>query len=516
MHQTRIPSYSAHHPHIDETAALPLQAGLFDTNTPWLVPSSWPDESESGSMPLHNRVMPIKHGRSAELTHDPAREESMRMYFADSFGHWYSVLNAKGNNTHEPHARYNRTLSPQWSVRGYMSDQYRMRCQRTSRLFREHDIDTEWPVYMKRPVHLILPDQNTPASRKELITYASTHQEQDPEDYEPNPDVVQEALAQLEPTVLVRAMKMSERIWDLPDLSDADIQKLVLTGVHLHNFDLKRREKDGSYDPRLHGDLIDTASPMQDLIDQFMTDALPRRIGRNVGLMHKLGVAHHYLHPGNITLMGEVVDLDSPTGHAVLGYGPDATMKERIEDIRALIIDGAGYAFIPLSEDADRERFYTGFFDAYCSARGLDPNSLESLFICDTLDLPSVGILSFLGEEIEQQYLDATYAAVVHLRQNPEMLVTEERDDMIVVGVDSSYETADVLFDQFWEEHNLNALCDRLRETCPKTQFEPADTEGFRLLMQKILKDRYILAISRTLSRDVTAALNYLAQKAQN
>lgn len=404
MHQTRIPSLRAPHPQIDETASIPLQSGLLDTHMPWLAPSSWPDESENGSMPLHNRTMPIKHGRSAELTHDPARETPMRMYFADPFGRWYAVLNTKGNNAHKPNTRHDPNLSPPWSIRGYMSDQYRMRCERTSRLFREHDIDAEWPIHMKRPAYLIVPDQATPATRKELITYASTHQEQDPQYHEPNPEALQAVFAQFEPTVLVRAMKMSERIWDLPNLSTPEMHELVLTAVQMHNFDLTRREKDGSYDPRLHGGPIDASVSTQEQVDQFMLDVLPRRIGRNVGLMHKLGVTHHYLHPGNITLMGEIVDLDSPTGHAVLGYGPDATMKERIGDIRMFFTEGASYAFFPLSEGADRESFYAGFFDAYCRARELGPDSLESHLIQNKLDL-STDLCSFLEKEVVTRFL---------------------------------------------------------------------------------------------------------------
>lgn len=511
MHQARIPAREAPHPHIDETERLPFASGLLDQHVPWYVPVSWPDEKETG-MPLYNRTMPPDHRRSAELTHDPARETAMRVYFTDTYGRWYSVLNAKGNNAHEPNTRYDSSLSPLWAIRGYMSDQYRLRCERTSRLFRENDIDAEWPVHMKRPTHLILPDQHTPASRKELIVYASMHQEQDSQYQEPNPEVVQEAFAQFEPITLVRAMKMSERIWDLPNLSEEEMHALVLTATKLHNFDIKRREKDGSYDPELHGAVIDTSIPTQDQVDQYILDVLPRRIGRNLGLMHKLGVAHHFLHPGNITLMGEIVDLDSPTGHAVLGFGQDATMKERVKDIRAFFAEGGQHVFFPLSDDADRPSFYTNFFDTYCKTRDLTPDAPEALFISNILELPCEAMLSYLGEEIEKQYFETAYKAVVDLHQNPDALVAKDRDDMIVVEVDSSYDTADILFDQFWQENNLDALCDDLNTSCPKTQYEPTDTEGFRTLMRTILKERYALTISRTIAKNVSQALDYLSQ----
>ena len=70
-------------------------------------------------------------------------------------------------------------------------------------------------------------------------------------------------------------------------------------------------------------------------------------IGKNTGIMHGTGLIHMFLHMGNLTLAGEVIDLDSVQPVLKKGKGSGSSYKDqpfynKTEDGYAYIDVGAG------------------------------------------------------------------------------------------------------------------------------------------------------------------------------
>ena len=512
MHQAAIPSLVSPHPHIDETSRLPLAPNLFDTHLPWYVPMSWPDEKEAGTMPLYNRIMPERHGRSADLTHDPNGHERMRIVFGDEFGNWYSALNVKGNNTHEPHARHTPSLHPQWDIRGHMSDKYRMRCERTSRLFRAHDIDTEWPVYMKRPAHHILPDLQEPTTKAHLISYATTHLEPDQRQPEgANAESAASVLGNFEPVVLVRALKMSERLWDVDSLSEADLRSSVLEAIRLHQFDLARRKAHNTYDQQQVGPEIKPTLSEEEQVYIYLNNVLPRRIGRNVGRMHKLGIYHHYLHAGNITLFGEIVDLDSPTGHAAMGSGPDATLQERISDIKSLRMRRATYLPLLLGCDDRVDHFRQEFSDSYCLARGLDPAGIEAAFVADAIGAETDWSRHLTIAQYDRYFTlakDALIYARDHLGDE-QLRISIDEDETMQIEIGDLLDVTELMFEEFWQQSGAATHFQTLGSELGRTSHEPQQIPEFVARVKAKLMNQ----LTTTMSEYATQAMLVLSKR---
>ena len=118
---------------------------------------------------------------------------------------------------------------------------------------------------------------------------------------------------------------------------------------------------------------------------QYFSEILPKLIGLNLARMHGIktedssepaGLAHHFLHLGNVTALGGIVDLDSVKGRALdlddepPGYAAIARDLVFIlddEDLKGFA-KGPGHLFV-----SDPEQFMTSFannlFDTYMRIR---------------------------------------------------------------------------------------------------------------------------------------------------
>lgn len=139
-----------------------------------------------------------------------------------------------------------------------------------------------------------------------------------------------------------------------------------------------------------------------DFIESYMQDVLPRIMGANLAKMHAAGLWHKYLHPGNWSLAGEIMDLDSVKGEA-LGDEP-INVFNLVYDIHHTLdtleeID-------PYTDD--KHNSLVAFAEAYA-------NTAEKLFT-DPLALA---------------YIEVVRLQVGNLRieKNPEKLLLDRDDD---------------------------------------------------------------------------------------
>lgn len=96
--------------------------------------------------------------------------------------------------------------------------------------------------------------------------------------------------------------------------------------------------------------------------------------------------------------------------------------------------------------------------------------------------------------------------------RHPDSLKAEDEGDNIRISVDDSYQTADELFDQFWQECRLDAWCDNQNAARIKGPYEPIDNEGFRKLIYKALHKIHNETISRVVARSISQALTCMSQ----
>ncbi|MFZ6015293.1 MAG: hypothetical protein ACOYUZ_02960 [Patescibacteria group bacterium] len=128
-----------------------------------------------------------------------------------------------------------------------------------------------------------------------------------------------------QPVIEVRCMRSVLRLRDLKDAPQEAVIGLVREAVRSLNIEMQYL---GS-DRRFNAETPEGRKEWMEFVAYW--------IGRNVGIMHNQGLVHLFLHMGNLTLAGEVVDLDSvePVLRRGRGEGRDCKDQpfyERMED----------------------------------------------------------------------------------------------------------------------------------------------------------------------------------------
>jgi len=101
------------------------------------------------------------------------------------------------------------------------------------------------------------------------------------------------------PAIEVRCMRSVLRMRDLKDAPDVARLELIGEAIKSLNIEMQYLGKEKRFN-------IETSEGKRDWLE-FIT----YWIGKNTGIIHSEGLAHMFLHMGNLTLAGEVVDLDS-------------------------------------------------------------------------------------------------------------------------------------------------------------------------------------------------------------
>lgn len=137
------------------------------------------------------------------------------------------------------------------------------------------------------------------------------------------------------PVIEVRCMRSVLRLRDLKDASDSDKMELIKEAIKSLNIEMQYLGEEIRFD-------AETLEGRKKWLE-FVTFW----IGKNTGIMHGTGLIHMFLHMGNLTLAGEVIDLDSVQPVLKKGKGSGSSYKDqpfynKTEDGYAYIDVGAG------------------------------------------------------------------------------------------------------------------------------------------------------------------------------
>ncbi len=115
--------------------------------------------------------------------------------------------------------------------------------------------------------------------------------------------MARDVVENFDPVIGIRCMRSVFRIRDLRDAANPEQARIMLEEA-CANLNHEAR-------------LLGTDAPVMNPHEQEDREAYVRHIvysfAKNAGIMHREGLAHFYLHMGNLSLAGEVVDLDSVT-----------------------------------------------------------------------------------------------------------------------------------------------------------------------------------------------------------
>lgn len=356
--------------HVD-LRGVPYQDRMFMNGIPLLVPqeTSWPDLEDHEGLFEPIRPSPY-HERSFDLRMSTDADE--HPFFTDEFGHWYSAISAKGITMEDPRLRYNPSTG--FSVNGLLEASELPRTLAASKAFREAGIDTERILYAGVLRGYVTPDDLAGTDLEGLRAYTlSTY---DALDYKParRPNVV---IPEGEYMVMVRATKINERIADLDPqfLEESEYVDALDRAIYLHNMDVALKEGKVSKDEELR--TIDPENSNR--YDDYLNYVLPTRMARNIAKMHDLGVSHDNLHCGNVTLLGEIVDIDTPSGPAIDPSDPPASLEAKMTDLDVLMRQSGIHTSFHMYGDLDK--FKSTFYSEYMKQRDIDPKSIEASIV---------------------------------------------------------------------------------------------------------------------------------------
>lgn len=282
------------------------------------------------------------HGRSVI---DTQNRVFTRELYADSFGNALGAYSIKGAGSTPLTAKPSSLEPTGVRVDGLFDSDLFTRCRAASQVLRSAGVMSEVPIMTARPRHYHDGDQERDLRHIQHVAYSRglvewgampgggklalmpgrkeriTHREA----FE-----MGDALTTFKPGVMYRAMATNTRIFDLVAFEDKGVKQAEL------EFAIIARQANNLGDLTVK-DEIDALDPERPF-DQatYAHVLLPNIVGEYVARMHNAGVAHRYLHPGNITLAGEIVDLDSVVG-ASLGLGDEEPTPDQLaEDYRSL------------------------------------------------------------------------------------------------------------------------------------------------------------------------------------
>lgn len=307
----------------DDTKTLPFSDQFLSQGIPVLIKK--PTDTDKLNEKWRPAAIELKrpsmhHNRSFVLSVPSPEEKStmkpVQVIFADPLGNWYAEVNAKGNVLTNPHGRVTVTdMNPHGTIDawGLYNKELLPRAIHASQVFREHGIDAEYIFLAEEMRQFLHPQKDETTTLKHIRAFAKRKAVSYGLD-QITPQA-REAFDDIEFVSLLRGVKTSYRLNDIAYVmrtsSADDIRSFFTHLISLQTFDAQRRIKRNDADPDVHISL----KPHE--LERYLTEILPKRIALNIARMHNAGIVHRFLHIGNVSLLGEIMDLDSPVGKTI-------------------------------------------------------------------------------------------------------------------------------------------------------------------------------------------------------
>ncbi len=357
---------------VDQAA---VEAGIIkNTQTVPLLP---PELGESIAPFVRTSIL---HGRSME---DPGALVLRRIELHDAScpeEDIYLSFSIKGADARLPYAASYRIEPSGVRVNGLMDASTAPRIFKISEHLRQAGVLTEWPIYFARPKKFPLEDREVDlrgfrhAIAKRYMNGMGERRVLKSESAYIPPTIgevgfVLQALEKMEFGVLYRAMMSNFRIAEIggvhQELVGAFIEKAI-RGLQ------KRNPQWMSVGSELQA--LDAASAADQ--QRYLIDIFPKLFGENVARLHNADCQHGYLHSGNITLAGEIVDLDSVFSKTLWPDDPDEfNQKDIFHDLSTAMHSLAALtdfeAFDPEPNNGSFEQVLRNFFLSYFAERYL-------------------------------------------------------------------------------------------------------------------------------------------------
>jgi hypothetical protein len=302
-----------------DASGVPTPESFADGRVPLVV-----DHSDSGDDAPLRHISDI-HGRSYLLEDTPPEDRP----WLDKHGNPYQAITTKGNNLTRHLLIRSGTAPSGFLPYGLQEGDALRRVIRASRVMCEAGIDTERPIGIYQPHQLAYEGELVDVpDYKRFVIEGMVKRIKSGEDTQgftlEEVGAAADAMDQMDFFVTLRAMSTAARIGDLVVAETQPLGNITTTGLNYDSLGQVFRDYNayGSARGALLRDLgLAQALPAevnsetdQEAIEHYFGEVLPKLMARNMGLLHSLGLMHHFPHTNNFTGLGGIVDLDSVRG----------------------------------------------------------------------------------------------------------------------------------------------------------------------------------------------------------
>ena len=357
----------------------------------------------------------------------------------DEFGHNYEAVSMKGIDTSRAAAQIYSVEPNGIRVLGCMDASTYSRCSQASRIMREAGILTEFPFYYARPKLFI--DPFHPEIRTTLRSFkrdlydnyvteqieqnrrcTSSYNDAGNIKYKRGAKLddayfVGDALDEMQFGVMYRGMLSNLRLNELFYIGDSE------TIEHHINLAIRALQKRKPTNFECWNDIEGLNPDLQ--VDRrfYLISTLPKLMAENLARFHEIGGYHKYLHAGNWTLCGEIVDLDS-VRHAFieeedLKY---TTLANAFNDFMwtvSSIADSLQDVGTPEGNISQAVKLFT---DNYCKARNFEGRQAE---IPELLSEMVVGQFTFVDTHCLPKFVTLPVDFVTDLQERAGFYLSE-------------------------------------------------------------------------------------------
>lgn len=312
----------------------------------------------------------------------------------DEFGGEYPDLTIKGACSSSPLISVSRNEPNGVRVHGMLDASVFPRVIKVSKALRGSGVLTEWPILAARPKRikheLYHKDMGLQAFRECIHDYLACCARVNGAIASELPmpvgvvgDIGQK-LTEMQFGVMYRGMITNRRLSEL-QLFRYERGELDVLVEDI----LKQLDKRAENDPEL-AEVMSRAKGHYGT-ENYLLSTLPKILGLNLGRLRRLGGAHKYLNKGNLTLAGEIVDLDSLLLPSVFPEDSDDVKPELFSNDFRMLLNGLtesifmflngpnNYKDAPVYVRAAIEAACRYFTSAYIDAiAGVDLNPVET------------------------------------------------------------------------------------------------------------------------------------------
>lgn len=334
----------------------------------------------------------------------------------DENGDVFTAFNIKGSLFGDLSIGFSDIEPNQLRTNGALDVSLNTRCKKASKVLRAAGALVEWPLFSARPKAFPNPYFNEIAAidptaadyicesvglngLRYLLAQtleANTEELQEYLDFSNNEYIKEqcrielrqnrsalEGLSVVEYGVMYRGVLSNYRLSDLRLLTDAQQQDVIADAI----LALQKRKPDHM---STYSDIALLQPNNPEHREKYMNVVLPRLIGENLGILHNSLTYHRYLHKGNISVAGEIVDLDSVSGKGVYAYEEVPTIYERLRDLQFVMYD------YPKPTGIDHTDVIHEILEGYITARYADDS-------CSTLEGAMLDALFIGNSTIEER-----------------------------------------------------------------------------------------------------------------